>query len=162
MPAAMHHEHWGRRAAVSTKIKIVREVGALAQDLVDPPAAQPARAELEEDADAVGVGALDHGGEVEGADRLAVQGLLGARRGRGVGGGGGGGVEARPGDRGGRAELESALWIELAALAARDGRTDAAQRHVVRALACAEDRFYVNALVRRRAELARWADPEPS
>ena len=68
----------------------------------------------------------------------------------------------RPRGDGASAELESALWIELAALAARDGRTDAAQRHVVRALACAEDRFYVNALVRRRAELARWADPEPS
>ena len=68
----------------------------------------------------------------------------------------------RPRGDGTSAELESALWIELAALAARDGRTDAAQRHVVRALACAEDRFYVNALVRRRAELARWADPEPS
>ncbi|MBL9106658.1 MAG: serine/threonine protein kinase [Myxococcales bacterium] len=65
-------------------------------------------------------------------------------------------------DDGASAELESALWIELAALCVRDGRYDAAQRHVAQALARAEDRFHVNALVRRRAGLARWADPEPS
>ena len=101
----------GVEAVAAGLVEGQREVGALAQDLVDPPAAQPARAELEEDADAVGVGALDHGGEVEGADRLAVQGLLGARRGRGVGGGGGGGVEARPGDRGGRAVMQRAPGV---------------------------------------------------
>ena len=72
-------------------------------------------------------------------------------------------AEGRAGGRplgdGASAELESALWIELAALCVRDARTDAAQQYVAQALARAEDRFYVNALVRRRAELARWADP---
>ena len=68
----------------------------------------------------------------------------------------------RPSGDGASAELESALWIELASLRVRDGRSQAAQQYVAQALARAEDRFYVNALVRRRAELARWADPEPS
>ena len=68
----------------------------------------------------------------------------------------------RPRGDGASAELESALWIELAALCARDARIDAARRHIAQALARAEDRFYVNALVRRRPDLARWADPEPS
>jgi len=67
----------------------------------------------------------------------------------------------RPSGDGASAELESALWIELAELSLRDGRTDAARLQVAQALARAEDRFHVNALVRRRAKLARWADPEP-
>ena len=67
----------------------------------------------------------------------------------------------RPSGDGASAELESALWIELAELSLRDGRTDAARQQVAQALARAEDRFHVNALVRRRAQLAAWADPEP-
>ena len=64
-----------------------------------PAAAEAARAVLDEDADAVGVGALDHAREIEGVDGLRGdrrrrqaspwpgEGLLGAR-----------GVDAHPGD----------------------------------------------------------------
>ena len=74
----------------------------------------------------------------------------------------GGRVTGRALGDGASAELESALWIELAVLCVRDGRAEVARLHVERALARAEDRFYVNSLVRRRAEIARWAEPDPS
>ncbi|MCY1009265.1 protein kinase [Nannocystis pusilla] len=55
------------------------------------------------------------------------------------------------------AELAASLWIEMAELAAREGRADEAQGHVRRALERADDRHYVQALLQRRPQLAAWA-----
>ncbi len=101
------------------------EVLARAEDARDPAAAEAARAVLDEDADAVGVGALDHAGKSRRVDGLAGDGHRGGVGGGGEGLLGAGGVDAHAGD------VEGGAAVHLDPRLARLGDLGAVRGHGV-------------------------------